>query len=277
MSTFQNALRLFTAASVVACGLASGPALAESPAREAVLSLGAEETEKEKDVVQNRFFLKTNRFEVAPVLGYVPNNPFARRYVGGVLVGYHLSEAFAAEGAILYSPDLGRDDLKGLTSTLVTIAYQGDPDVEFQQPVDKMILGATFAARWAPVYGKINLVGESVLNFDFYGTGGLGLLSIAEYYATYNEEGAARGELVKLGSAQSKVKVPVNLGVGFDFFLNQSVAVKIDARSYLYVDKQPDYDPVNRNELSSRLYNTFIASAGVSVFMPKMKPRLTDF
>ena len=275
MSTFQHALRLFPAASVAAIGLLSGPALAESPAQRAVEQLGAERSQP--NVVQNRFFLKTNRFEVTPALGYVPNNPFSRRFIGGVMVGYHLSETFAAEGAILYSPDLGRDDLKPLTSTLVAIAYQGDPDVEFQQPVDKMILGATFAARWSPVYGKINLLGESVLNFDFYGTGGLGLLSIAEYYATYNEEGAATGDMVKLSSPQSKVKVPVNLGVGFDFFVSQSVAIKIDARSYLYVDKQPDYDPTNANELSSRLYNTFIASAGVSIFMPKMKPRLSDF
>jgi len=275
MSTFQNARRLSFAASIAVCGLASGPVLAASPAQQAVARLNAETTEQ--NVVQNRFFLKSNRFEIAPVLGYVPNNPFARRYVGGLLVGYHLSEAFAAEGAILYSPDFGRDDLKSLTATLVTIAHQGSEGIDFQQPVDKMILGATFAARWAPVYGKINILGESVLNFDFYGTGGLGLLSIAEYYATYNEGGEASGDVVKLSSPQSKVKVPFNLGIGFDFFVSQSVAIKIDARTYLYVDKQPDYDPDDNLQLQSRLYNTFIASAGVSIFLPKMKTRLSDF
>ncbi|MBN1335246.1 MAG: outer membrane beta-barrel domain-containing protein [Deltaproteobacteria bacterium] len=275
MSTIHCALRVFPAASVLVLGLASGSAIAESPAQEAVRQLSAEKTEK--NVVQNRFFLKEARFEVSPVLGYVPNNPFSRRFLGGLLVGYHLSESFAAEGAILYSPDLGRDDLKGLTGTLVTIAHQGDPDVQFQQPIDKMILGATFAARWAPVYGKINLLGESVLNFDLYGTGGIGLLSIAEYYATYNQETAEAGDPVQLSAPQSKVKVPVNLGIGLDFFASQSVAIKIDARTYLYVDRQPDYNPDANNVLSKRLYNTFIASAGVSVFMPRMKSRIVDF
>jgi outer membrane beta-barrel protein len=196
-----------------------------------------------------------------------------------MMLAYHVSEAFAAEGTILYSPDLGQDDLKGLTSTLVQIAHQGDPDAGFQQPIDKMTLGATFAARWAPVYGKINLLGERVLNFDFYGTLGLGLLTLAEYYATY-DPGYNTGESsspVQLTDAVSKYTVPINVGVGFDFFLNQTVALKLDARSYLYVGKEADYDPKDDAEIGSRLYNNFIASAGVSIFIPKMKPRLYDF
>ena len=44
-----------------------------------------------------------------------------------------------------------------------------------------------------------------------------------------------------------------------------------------YIGKQPDYDPNSDDELGSRLYNNFIASAGVSIFIPKMKPRLYDF
>jgi outer membrane beta-barrel protein len=173
----------------------------------------------------------------------------------------------------MYSPDLGTGDLKGLTTTLVSIAHEGT-DQGFQQPIEKMILGATFAARWAPVYGKINLLGERVLNFDLYGVAGLGLLSINEYYATYTEEGGVPS--ASLGTAIKKNKVPVNLGLGMDFFVSSSVAVKIDARSYLYLDKKPQYDPDVAVE-ESRLYNNFIASAGVSVFFPKMKPRQYDF
>ena len=278
MSKLTSALTLSLAGALVLSPLSSSPAhAANSPAQEAVDQLGEERGTDE--TIKNRFFLKANRFEVAPVLGYVPNNPFARRYTGGMLLAYHISEAFAAEGAILYSPDLGQDDLKGLTKTLVQIAHQGDPDVNLQQPVDKMILGATFALRWAPVYGKINLLGEQVLNFDFYGTAGLGLLSIAEYYAKYNV-GFATGtsdEVVDLVPSQSTYTVPLNIGLGFDFFLSQSVALKLDARSYLYVGEQPDYDPDDDTALGSRLYNNFIASAGVSIFIPKMKPRLYDF
>ncbi len=278
MSKFPSVITLSMVAAF-GVGLLTTPSAlaADSPADEAVERLV--ESDHTPSPIENRFFLKANRFEIAPVLGYVPNNPFARRYVGGALLAYHISESIAAEGAILYSPDLGQDDLKGLTSTLVQIAHQGGSDAGFQQPVDKMTLGATFALRWAPVYGKINLLGEQVLNFDFYGTIGLGLLSRAEYYATYNDSHLTdgSGSPVTLSPAISTYTVPANIGIGFDFFLSQSVALKLDARSYLYVGNQPDYDPNDDTELGKRLYNNFIASAGVSIFVPKMKPRLYDF
>jgi outer membrane beta-barrel protein len=243
-------------------------------ARQALKEL--REGRQDYDKVQNRFFLKEGRFEIAPILGYVPNNPMVKRYTGGVLGAYHFSETMAVEGAFIYSPDLGTNDLKGLTNTLVQIAHEGSGELNFQQPIDKMVLGATFAARWAPVYGKINLIGERVLNFDFYGIAGLGLLSVQKYYAVYDDNAGEGQTPVTLVEASSKAVVPVNLGIGFDFFLSQSVALKIDARSYLYIDSQPQYDP-NEQVTESRPYNNFVASGGVSVFFPKMKPRLMDF
>ena len=75
----------------------------------------------------------------------------------------------------------------------------------------------------------------------------------------------------------NKYTVPANIGVGFDFFLSQTIAIKLDARSYLYIGEEADYDPEDDSELGSRLYNNFIASVGVSIFVPKMKPRLYDF
>ena len=263
-------------AAAVALAASTSPAEAGTkPARQALDELN--EGKSRYNVVQNRFFLKENRFELAPVAGYVPNNPFAKRYVAGLLTAYHFSETFAAEAAFLYSPDLGANDLKDLTTTLVGIAHEGNPDVQFQQPVDKMVMAATFAARWAPVYGKINILGERVINFDAYLTAGAGLLSIREYYATYDESLADTAETpVTLGTPVNKSRVPVNLGLGMDFFVSSSIAIKIDARNYLYFDKKPQYDP-NVEVDESRLYNNFIASVGVGIFFPSMKTRNYDF
>jgi len=250
-------------------------ARAESPGATALSEhLG---DKKAYNVVQNRFFLKSQRFEVSPTLGYVPNNPMVKRYVGSVLGAYHFNETIAAEGAFLYSPDAGGDDLKDLTHTLVGIADQGRSKggTDFQQPLDKMIMGATFAARWAPFYGKINLIGETVLNFDFYGVAGLGMLSLQSYYAKYDDKQPTEIKTV-LHENGRKTKVTPNLGLGFNFFVNSTIAVKLDGRSYFYVDTQPQYDP-ETPETESRLYNNFVASVGVSFFMPKMKPRLYNF
>jgi outer membrane beta-barrel protein len=227
-----------------------------------------------KNAVENRFFLKEERFEITPSLGYVPNNPFVKRYVGGVMFAYHFTEELATEATVMYAPDLGENDLKELTSTLVQIANDtsGKKGPEFQQPLDKMILGATFDVRWAPVYGKLNLIGERVLNFDFYGTAGLGLLSSQQYYATLDESGQD-DNAVALQDVGSKAHPNVNLGVGFNFFLSSSVALKIDGRSYLYIDKKPQYDPETPVD-ESRLYNTFLATLGLAFFFPPMGERL---
>ena len=269
----------FTAAAMLTGLFGFSPEAQAGPGQEALAEFQGDF--KEKNVVQNRFFLKEKRFELAPVLGYVPNNPMVKRYVGGVLLGYHFSETLGAGAQLLYSPDLGEDDLKGLAKTLVNIAASGESNVQFQQPIDKMTLGATFSANWAPVYGKINLIGERVINFDLYGVLGLGLLSINEYYAQYDEEKEKQGitPSTTLTTPVAKSRVPFNVGVGMDFFLGGSVALKIDARNYLYIDKKPDYDPdtVDPEESESRLYNNFIASVGVGIYFPRMKPRQYDF
>ena len=248
---------------------------AEAGSRNARKALKELSEPPEYNSVMNRFFVKSKRFELAPVLGYVPNNPMAKRYVGGTLLAYHFNEQLAAEGAILYAPDLGSADLKDLTHTLVAIANEGSGQVGFQQPVDKMTLGATFAARWAPVYGKINLIGERVVNFDLYGTAGIGLLVVSKYYAKYDGT-ITVGPPTNLVFSENASVVPVNVGIGFDFFINGSVALKIDARNYLYTDFEPQYDPDELIE-EKRLYNNFVASTGVSIFFPKSRPRQYDF
>ena len=260
--------------------LSLSPSTAEAGREPAQQALGVERLEKKptQDVVQNRFFLKQGRSEFSPIFGIVPNNPMVKRYTGGLLYAYHFSESLAAEGAFIYSPDLGENDLKGLTNTLVQIAASSSSSsVEFQQPLEKMLLGATFAARWAPIYGKLNPFGIGVVNFDFYGVAGLGMLSTELYYAKF-DPAAPEGEApTLLESAGRQTRVPLNLGVGLDIFLNQSISFKLDARSYLYFAPGPQYDPNATVPPESRLYNNFVASAGVSIFVPKMKARRVDF
>ncbi|MBX2801368.1 MAG: outer membrane beta-barrel domain-containing protein [Myxococcales bacterium] len=229
-----------------------------------------------KAAVENRFFKKEGRIEIAPVFGYVPNNPFARRYVGGAVLGYHFSETISTQVQVLYSPDLGENDLKNLTSVLLERANTADGGAAFQQPLDKVALGATLGVAWAPVYGKINLVGETVLNFDFYLFAGVGMVSKNNYVATYDETNAATGDIVLLTGQGNEVRVGPYLGVGQNYFLNQTLALKLDFRTALYLDQRPQYDP-NVEVTQQRVYNNFVAGAGLGLYFPKMKPRMYDF
>jgi outer membrane beta-barrel protein len=156
-------------------------------------------------------------------------------------------------------------------------AASGGNDAEFQQPLDKMIMGATFAARWAPFYGKINLIGESVLNFDAYGVAGLGMLSLQSYYAKFDQELYDSGQTPTiLELNEKKVVLTPNLGIGFNFFFNQTMALKIDARNYFYIGAKPQYDPDEAVD-EKRLYTNFVASVGLSFFIPEMKKRMYNF
>lgn len=259
------------------------PARAEAPAVEALQ--GSREAVHPKPAVENRFFLKEGRFEISPLVGYVPNNPFAKRFMAGGILGYHFGESISVQAQVLYSPDRGEDDLKPLVEVLLDRAANGggtggttpsgEPPPEFQQPLDKASLSAAFGPAWSPFYGKINLVGETVLNFDFYVFGGIGMLSKINYVATYDEN-QSDGNFVTLTGKGNEVKVSFYAGVGQNYFLNQFLAVKIDIRGMFYVDNAPQYDP-NVPETDQHLYNNVIATAGLAFFFPKMKPRLYDF
>lgn len=234
------------------------------------------------NAIENRFFLKEQRFETAFHLGYVPNNPFAARYVGGLILNYHLNESIAFGADITYSPDLDKGDLKQLVGILIDRAQQVGGNEGFQQPLDKVTLAASFGVSWAPVYGKINLIGETVLNFDLYGFAGLGMISKKRFSAVAdptfdpNVAGATPNDGVILNSLGNAVFPAPTIGIGQNYFLNQMVAIKLDVKASFYIDKKPQYDlavPVTQ----SQLYNNFVASVGVAAFFPKMKPRLYDF
>ena len=172
--------------SVLLAGLGLSVALQAAHAEEGETPPGVEALEefrtgaKPPNPVQNRFFLKSKRFEITPLLGVGPNNPFADRFpTASLAFGYHFSEQLAVSGIFTYAPDLGKGDVKAL----VPILLQRADDDDFQQPLDKVTLAASVGVTWSPVYGKINIIGETVLNFDFYGFLGVGFVLQNEYAA----------------------------------------------------------------------------------------------
>lgn len=280
MSWVRRAASAFLASTVLfATASMTAPNTAHAADEEETPGLAALETfrnpTRDRPVLTNRFFTKSERFEITPYFGYVPNNPFATRYIGGLQVGYHFNEQFSAAGQVYYSPDLGEGDLKGLTRALVEIARRGPTGNNFQQPLDKVTLAANFSASWAPIYGKINLLGETVLSFDLYGVAGLGMISKVDYFAVFDES-STTNDRVTLSKQSNEVKLAPTIGLGTNFFVNRLMAIKLDGRFNFYIDNQPQYDPT-LPVTSQRLYNVFVASVGVSFFFPTVQRRVFDF
>ena len=79
-----------------------------------------------------------------------------------------------------------------------------------------------------------------------------------------------------MNANDKNVVLTPNIGIGFNFFLNQTMALKLDARSYFYIADEPVYEEGDTAE-SKRLYNNFVASVGLSFFVPEMKKRMYNF
>lgn len=287
MQKLQRTFGTFLASFLVLVGLASAaPAHAQSPGLDAVEAY--KNGHRARPPVTNRFFLKSGRLEIAPMFGYVPNNQFARRFVGAADVGFHFSESWSAHVLVQYAPDLGENDLKDLAGLLLRQAETQNPcngpnppadcgSTQFTQPLDKVVLGAAVGVAWAPVYGKINLVGETVLNFDFYVFVGAGMVSKNTYSATFEENPQNPADVINLGQPVANVGIGPYIGIGQNYFVNQMMAIKLDLRTALYLDEGPDYDVTDGQNPGLRLYNNLVAGVGVSLFFPKMKPRLYNF
>ena len=102
------------------------------------------------------------------------------------------------------------------------------------------------------------------------------MLSKRNYYAVYDGS-KGEGEIpISLEDYGNDVKFGPNLGLGLNFFVNQTMALKLDTRFAMYVDKKPSYD-ADEPITESRLYNNFVASVGAAFFFPKMKSRVYSY
>lgn len=270
-------------ASVLVAGFGSMPAHAEDepPGIQALQEF--REGPQRRDPVVNRFFLKANRFEISPAIGFIPTNSYVSHVTFGAALNYHFTEQLAVHLFAAGSPSSGSGELKPLTELLLDRAT----DDEFRQAVDKVSLASTLGVSWSPFYGKINILGETVANFDFFVTGGLGIVLETDKWAIENlsYQPGARGPAGRFAiydpelPGRLSARFGPSLGVGANFFLSQSVALHLDGRFFLYFDRARASGTSTFDDPPGRTTAVpmFSATAGISIFVPKMKPRLSDF
>ena len=95
---------------------------------------------KSGDAVRNRFLLRSERFEVAPTLGFTLNDAFRRNTLFGLELDYNWSDTWAFS------------DIK---------------------------LAAALEVAYTPLFGKLAFLGRKVLDYDTHLIAGLGVASVS--------------------------------------------------------------------------------------------------
>ncbi len=117
--------------------------------------------------VTRRVFAKSGRLEVAPAFGLSLNDPFFDHYLLSGALAFHVLES-------LWVGASGDFYLSSKNEPPVVGGGAGSP--EYNRPA----FGGRLELGWAPFYGKLSLLAETVLHFDTYVALGGGIISPKE-------------------------------------------------------------------------------------------------
>ena len=207
-------------------------------------------------IIQSKDFLKAERLEFGMYAGGVTNDPFLRRWLGGVSATYHLNDLVAIELAQSFSPDLGAADNRQLTNEIKT-TYAASPTISKVGPQGSVDL------MFSPLYGKIAFNRANIVNFDIFFVAGGGYSSTTDTLESTGEEAPLT---TQEADALQEAHFTTNFGFGFRGAFNDRMAVRIDGRSYQYIEHSVEHVATNPDE-SLEMKSNFVAQVGLSFFL----------
>ena len=143
--------------------------------------------ESELRVVQNRVFIKAHRVEADIFGGFMSSDPFLSVKALGLALSYHLNESFSIGGFYL-------KELVKRSSALEDLETQVGRTANTNPPQSYIAAEGT----WSPIYGKLALLGESIIHYDLHLALGAGTTKTVN--GSYMTVHAGIGQQVFLGS-----------------------------------------------------------------------------
>jgi outer membrane beta-barrel protein len=184
--------------------------------------------------VQRKGFLKRHRLEATPYFATTLNDAFYTKFGGGLRLAYNVEDnlAVAVRGTWFtpYRSDFVREGKIAFQSQLLT------SQPSYQAMLDLM---------WSPVYGKIAVMGRSIVHFDLYLMGGFGGVWSATSFAPRNEG----------------PHIATDLGGGVRFYPLEWMALEAGLVATLYPD-QPMLS------VPGTVQKVFTVNVGASFFFP---------
>jgi len=196
--------------------------------------------------VSGKLLLKAGRQELSPTLGMSLGDPFHTKYLFGLRWAYHLGEQWSVGVGGFWAEStpsgaVTRCDSRGLGCRLPTkhdlVRAPGDFD---------FVVGADVS--WAPLYGKISVLAETVLHFDTYVALGGGVIQTQHMPPNTTR---VEANLAPHGS----------IAVGQRFYLNRTATLRLELRDLVY-----PLELQGRTGPETTLQNQLLFTLGLSLF-----------
>ena len=230
--TIRNHRNKATLALFAAALLGGTPAFAqnvEAPAEDVV----------EKISVRNRLYELGGRLEVSPHVSFMILNQLTDHINFSLGIGYNVADTFAVELRLGYA--LSRHT--GLARQVSEQLLQRNPANEVRVTDDlanlwEMNGNGLLGFRWQPIYGKLSLLAELPVHFQWYLWAGGGGGTFKRESVVYCTGGVNRGagECGNGYLQESKAGAIGSAAMGLRFFTHQNGGISLEVRNYFYPD-----------------------------------------
>jgi outer membrane beta-barrel protein len=184
--------------------------------------------QKEKTIRRQKLLLD-QRLELSVSLGSSLGEVYKQSYPLGISGTYHLSNEFALAASAFFA-------LSSETQLTEEIRRVRPNRIQDDSAFSSVGLGLGVDAVYTPVYGKFSLLGISALKYDLSGTVGFHLLQVS-------------------GAESDGFKPALALGLAAHFFIDDSMAVGVFYKNFLY----------SRNDHVALIANKLEAEAEFSI------------
>jgi outer membrane beta-barrel protein len=197
--------------------------------------------------VSGSLFLKSGRHELGPTLGISLSDAFFTKYMVGVRYAYHATEtlslgAFGTFASSSPSGAVARCNTQGEDCRTPTKA-------DLRHTPGDLGANAGLDLSWAPLYGKISVLAESVLHFDTYLLLGGGMLQ-------------SRIAPPGVDAVQTTWRPEGHVALGQRYFVAPWGTVRLELRDLLY-----GLTVQGRRGPADRLENQLMFDVGFSFFL----------
>jgi outer membrane beta-barrel protein len=180
--------------------------------------------------VTRRAFEKAGRLEIYPTVGMSLNDPFFNHVISSVGLSFHILESL--------SIGVTGDFFLSLESQVPVSNGANVTQPDFNRPV----YAGRLEVAWAPLYGKMSVLAETVLHLDTYLIVGGGIIA----------------------PKQGDPAVAGVVGLGQHYFVNDWFALRLEVREQIFKMSRDQVDPSKNQSLQTLLS----ASVGVCFYVP---------